>query len=110
MANTYNWSRLEPLVKNTDGLEQVVVSLVAGMTATNGVHSNYMDTMISLTLDKENFIPFSDLTQEWAIAHAEKWAEDNDVRASLDKQLEAAAARPTSQPFSWQQPAPGPSE
>jgi hypothetical protein len=110
METTYNWSRLEPLVKNTDGLEQVVVSLVAGMTATNGVHSSYMDTMISLTLDKENFIQFSELTEEWAIAHAEKWAEDNDVRASLDKQLEAAAARPTSKPFSWQQPAPEPSE
>ena len=39
METTYNWSRLEPLVKNKDGLEQVVVSLVAGMTATKGTHT-----------------------------------------------------------------------
>ena len=105
MPNEYNWSRLEPLCKTVDGLENAVVSLVVGMTASNGTHSAYMDTMIPLTVDKDNFIPFEDLTLEWAVAHAEKWAEDNDVRASLDKQLEAAAARPTSKPFSWQKPA-----
>ena len=114
MDTTYNWSRLEPLVKNVDGLENAVVSLVAGMTASNGTHSAYMDTMLPLTVDKDNFIPFEDLTQEWAVAHAEKWAEDNDVRGSLDKQLEAAAARPTSKQFAWQkpaeEPAPEPSE
>lgn len=110
METTYNWSRVEPLVKNTDGLESAVVSLVVGMTASNGTHSAYMDTMLPLTVDKDNFIPFEELTLEWAVEHAEKWAEDNDVRASLDKQLEAAEARPTSKPFSWQAPAPEPSE
>ena len=101
MPNTYNWSRLEPLCKTVDGLENAVVSLVVGMTCSNGSHSAYMDTMLPLTVDKDDFIQFADLTQEWAVEHAEKWAEDNDVRASLDKQLEAAAARPTSKPFVW---------
>jgi hypothetical protein len=111
MPNEYKWSRLEPLVKTVDGLENAVVSLVAGMTCSNGTHSAYMDTMITLTVDPDKFVAFADLSLEWAIGHAEKWAEENDVRASLDKQLEAAAARPTSKPFSWQEKVePAPSE
>ena len=109
MPNTYTWTRLEGLQKTVDGLENAVVSLVVGLTADNGTHSAYMDTMLPLTVDKDNFIPHADLDEAWAIGHAEEWAEDNDVRASLDKQLEAAAARPTSKPFSWQgkvEPAP----
>ena len=107
MPNTYKISRLEPLVKDTDGLKSAVVSLVVGMTATSedGVHSAYMDTMLPLTIDKDNFIAFEDLDQAWAEAHAAKCAEDNNWKESLDKQLEAAAARPTSKPFSWQKPA-----
>ena len=106
MPNETNWSRLEPLVKTVDGLENAVVSLVVGMTCSNGTHSAYMDTMLPLTVDPDNFVAFEDLTLEWAAEHANKWAEDNDIRGSLDKQLEAAAARPTSKPFSWQKPAP----
>ena len=105
MPNEYKMSRLEPLVKTVDGLENAVVSLVVGMTCSNGTHSAYMDTMLPLTVDPDNFVAFEDLTLEWAAEHANKWAEDNDIRGSLDKQLEAAAARPTSKPFSWQQPA-----
>ena len=104
MPNEHNWSRLEPLVKTVDGLENAVVSLVVGMTCSNGTHSSFMDTMLTLTVDPDNFVAFEDLTQEWAIEHANKWAEDNDIRAALDKQLEAATARPTSKPFSWQNP------
>jgi len=104
MPNKYQWTRLEGLTKTVDGLENAVVSLVVGLSASNGTHSSYMDTMLPLTVDKDNFIPHADLKEEFAIAHAEKWAEDNDVRASLGKQLEAAAARPTSKPFSWQKP------
>ena len=106
MPNEYKMSRLEPLVKTVDGLENAVVSLVVGMTCSNGTHSAYMDTMLPLTVDPDNFVAFEDLTLEWAAEHANKWAEDNDIRGSLDKQLEAAAARPTSKPFSWQKPAP----
>ena len=105
MLNEYKMSRLEPLVKTVDGLENAVVSLIVGMTCSNGTHSAYMDTMLPLTVDPDNFVAFEDLTLEWAAEHANKWAEDNDIRGSLDKQLEAAAARPTSKPFSWQQPA-----
>ena len=114
MPNTYTFSRLEPLVKDTDGLKNAVVSLVVGMTASDEEgRSVYMDTMLPLTVDKDNLVAFEDLSKEWAAAHAEKCAEDNGCKESLDKQLEAAAARPTSKPFSWQKAAvedPEPSE
>ena len=107
MANTYKWSRLEPLVKDEDDLSNVVVDLVCGMTGTAGEYSAYIDTMHKLSApDPDNFIPFEDLTQEWADEIANAVAEERGFRASLDKQIEAAKVRPTSKPFAWQQPAP----
>jgi len=107
MPNTYNISRLEPLVKTIDGLENAVVSLVVGMTATDdGGRSAYIDTMVNLEVDPDNFIAFEDLTLEWATEHAEKCVEDRGWKESLDRQLEAAASRPVSKPFSWQVAAP----
>ena len=106
MPNTYTWSRIEPLVKDVDGLKNAVTSLVVGMTATSEEgRTSYMDTMLTLTVDKDNFIAFEELEQAWAVALADKCAEDNDWKDSLDKQLIAAAARPTSKPFTWQVPA-----
>ena len=107
MPNTYNISRLEPLVRTVDGLENAVVSLVVGMTASDeGGRSAYIDTMVSLEVDKDNFVPFEDLDLAWATAHAEKCVEDNGWKETLDKQLEAAASRPVSKPFVWQTPEP----
>ena len=107
MANTYKWSRLEPLVKDEDDLSNVVVDLVCGMTGTDGEYPVYIDTMHKLPApDPDNFIPFEDLTQEWAVEIADTVAEERGFRASLDKQIEAAKVRPTSKPFAWQQPAP----
>jgi len=104
MPNEYKWTRLEGLVRDTeDGLKSAVVSLVVGMTAVDeSGRSAYMDTMLPLIVDPDNFIPHEELTLEWATAHGDKYAEDNDWKASLDKQLEAAAVRPISRPFSWQ--------
>ena len=111
MPNTYNISRLEPLVKKVDGLENAVVSLVVGMPATDeGGRSAYIDTMLTLEVDKDTFVPFEDLDLAWATAHAEKCVEENGWKETLDKQLEAAASRPVSKPFAGQQPAPEPSE
>ena len=107
MANTYKWSRLEPLVKDEDDLSNVVVDLVCGMTGTDGEYSAYIDTMHKLSApDPGSFIPFEDLTQEWADEIADTVAEERGFKASLDSQIEAAKVRPTSKPFSWQQPAP----
>ena len=109
MANTYTWSRLEPLVKDEDDLSNVVVDLVCGMTGTdsNGGYPQYIDTIHKLSApDPGSFIPFEDLTQEWADEIADTVAEERGFKASLDKQIEAAKGRPTSKPFSWQQPAP----
>ena len=109
MPNTMNISRLEPLVKKVDGLENAVVSLVVGLTGTDeGGRSAYIDTMVTLEVDKDNFVPFEDLDLAWATAHAEKCIEDNGWEETLDKQLEAAASRPVSKPFAWQQPEPEP--
>ena len=67
MPNTYNISRLEPLVKKVDGLENAVVSLVVGLTGTDeGGRSAYIDTMVTLEVDKDNFVPFEDLDLAWA--------------------------------------------
>ena len=107
MPNTYSWSRLEALQKNEGDLSNVVVDLVCGMTGTDVEYSAYIDTMHKLSPpDPDNFIPFEDLTEEWAVEIADAVAEERGFRASLDKQIEAAKVRPTSKPFSWQQPAP----
>ena len=113
MANTYTWSRLEAAQKDEDGLSTVVVDLICGMTGTDGEYSAYIDTMHKLPPpDPDNFIPFEDLTQEWATEIADAVAEDRGFKASLDAQIAAAKVRPTTKPFSWQQvaPAPEPSE
>ena len=111
MPNTYTWSRLEPLVKDEDDLANVVVDLVCGLTGTDGEYSAYIDTMHKLSPpDPSSFIPFSDLTQEWAVEIADEVAEERGFKASLDKQIDAAKVRPTSKPFSWQQQQQAPSE
>ena len=103
MPNTYSWSRLEPLVKNEDGLSNVVVDLVCGMTGTDGEYSAYIDTMHKLSPpDPSSFIPFEDLPQEWAVEIADTVAEERGFRDSLDSQIAAAKVRPTTKPFSWQ--------
>ena len=107
MANTYKWSRLEALQKDEGDLSNVVVDLVCGMTGTDGEYSAYIDTMHKLSPpDPDNFIPFEDLTEEWAVEIADAVAEERGFKASLDKQIEAAKVRPTSKPFAWQQAAP----
>ena len=113
MANEYKWTRLESLVKDEDDLSNVVVKLVCGMTGTteDGEYSAYTDTMHSLTApDPSAFIPFEDLTQEWAIEIADAVAEEDGFKDTLDAQIAAAKVRPSPKPFSWQQPAPEPSE
>ena len=102
MPNTYSWSRLEALQRNEGDLSNVVVDLVCGMTGTDGEYSAYIDTMHKLSPpDPDNFIPFEDLTEEWAVEIADAVAEERGFKASLDKQIEAAKVRPTSKPFSW---------
>mgnify|MGYP001200691275 CR=1 FL=1 len=77
MPNTYNWSRLEALQKDEGDLSNVVVDLVCGMTGTDGEYSAYIDTMHKLSApDPGSFIPFEDLTQEWADEIADEVAED----------------------------------
>ena len=107
MANEYKWTRLEPLVKDEDDLNNVVVDLVCGMTGTDGEYSAYIDTMHKLSApDPSAFIPFDELTQEWAVEIADTVAEERHFRATLDSQIAAAKVRPSPKPFSWQQPAP----
>ena len=105
MANEYNWTRLEPLVKDEDNLDNVVVKLVCGMTASAGNgNSAYIDTMHTLSPpDPSAFIPFAALTQEWAVEIADEVAESDGFRDSLDRQIEAAKLRPSPKPFSWQE-------
>jgi hypothetical protein len=100
----YKWTRLEPLVKNEGDLSNVVVDLVCGLTATDGEYTAYIDTMHKLSApDPSAFIPFEDLTLEWATAIAESVAEERGFIDTLDKQIAATRVRPTSKPFSWQQ-------
>ena len=107
MANTYTWSRLQALVKDEGDLSNVVVDLVCGMTATDGEYSAYIDTLHKLSPpDPDNFIAFDDLTNVWAVEIANSGAYERGFRDSLDKQIDAAKIRPTSKPFSWQEPAP----
>lgn len=109
MANTYTWSRLEALQKDEGDLSNVVVDLVCGMTGTdsNGEYPKYIDTLHKLSPpDPSSFIPFEDLTEEWAVEIANTVAEERGFRESLDSQIAAAKVMPTSKPFAWQEPAP----
>ena len=107
MANEYQWTRLEPLVKDEGDLNNVVVDLVCGLTGTDGEYGAYIDTMHKLSdPDPSAFIPFDELTQEWAVEIADAVAEERDFKATLDSQIAAAKVRPTTKPFSWQQPVP----
>jgi len=107
MANTYTWSRLQPLVKDEDDLSNVVVDLVCGMIGTDGEDSAYIDTLHKLSPpDPSSFIPFEDLTEEWTLEIANAVAEERGFRDTLDSQIAAAKLRPTTKPFSWQAPAP----
>lgn len=114
MPNTYTYTRLEPLVteREVNGKNELVIeSIVVGMTAVaESGHSQYIDTMVATPLDPENFISFSEIDQDWALAIAEKTAEEKGWKESLDKQIEAAKVRPTPKPFSWQQPVEKPVE
>ena len=93
------------MVKDEDNLDNVVVKLVCGMTASDGNgNSAYIDTMHTLAApDPSGFIPFADLTQEWAIEIADAVAESDGFRDTLDRQIEAAKLRPSPKPFSWQE-------
>ena len=107
MPNTYSWSRLEALQKKEGDLPNVVVDLVCGMTGTDGEYGGYIDTLHKLPPpDPSSFIPFEDLTREWAVEIADVVAEERGFKDSIDKQIEAAKVRPTSKPFSWQTQAP----
>jgi len=100
----YKWTRLEPLVKNEGDLPNVVVDLVCGLTATDGEYTAYIDTMHKLSApDPSAFIPFEDLTLEWATGIAESVAKDRGFIDTLDKQVAALKVRPTPKPFRWQQ-------
>ena len=105
MANTYTWTRLEPLVKDEGNLDNVVVKLVCGMQGSDGNGNNaYIDTMHTLSPpDPSGFIPFADLTQQWATQIADAVAESDGFKDSLDRQIEASKLRPSSKPFSWQE-------
>ena len=107
MPNTYNWTRLEPLVKTEEvngSQQKVVITLVAGLTAqSDDGYSSYMDSAINCPLDPDNFIPFDDLPESWAVDKASAVAEEGDWRGALDKQIEAAKARPLPAKFPWQQ-------
>ncbi len=114
MPNTYNWTRLEPLIKTEEvsGEQQkVVITLVAGLTAqSDDGYSSYMDSAINCPLDPDNFIPFDDLPESWAIDKANSVAEEGGWKDALDKQIEAAKARPLPAKFPWQQADEAPAE
>jgi len=101
--NTYSYTRLEPKVKDIGALKDVVVSLVVGMTGTDGETSAYIDTEHKLPdPDPDNFIAFSDITEEWVQEIAEQVAEEGGFKPSLDLQIEAAKERPAFKRFEWQ--------
>ena len=114
MPNTYTWTRMDPLVKTEDvggSPQKVVETLVAGMTAqSDDGYSAYIDSAISTPLDPDNFIPFDDLPESWAVDKANSVADERGWKDALDKQIEAAKARPLPAKFPWQQAEEAPSE
>lgn len=114
MPNTYKYTRLEPLVKTEEvngSQQKVVITLVAGLTAqSDDGYSQYMDGVINCPLDPDNFIPFDDLPESWAIDKANSVAEEGGWKDALDKQIEAAKARPLPAKFPWQQADEAPAE
>ena len=85
--------------------DNVVTSVVAMMTATcpDDGYSDSIDAEIRLTVDPENFIQFKDLTPEWPMAIAEKYAEENGWKEHLDKRIKVKRAQPKTGPWPWQE-------
>ncbi len=106
MPNTYAYTRLEPLVTTQEvngQQEKVVETLVAGMTAmSEDGYSAYMDAAIPCELDANNFIKFDEIDEAWATAKADAVVEEKGWKDALDKQIEAARARPLPAKFSFQ--------
>ncbi len=114
MPNTYAYTRLEPLVTTQEvngKQEKVVETLVAGMTAqSEDGYSAYMDAAIACPLDPDNFITFNEIDEAWAVAKADSVSEEKGWKDALDKQIDAARARPLPAKFKFQEPAEEPAE
>jgi hypothetical protein len=108
MPNTYKWTRLEPLVTTQEvngQQEKVVETLVAGMTAvSDDGYSAFIDAAIACPLDPDNFTTFDEIDEAWATAKAIAVAEEKGWESALDKQIEAARARPLPAKFKFQEP------
>ena len=115
-TNEYKITRLENRRMTLDVggnlTDNVVTSVVAAMTATcpEDGYSDFIDAEIKLTVDPENFIQFKDLTPEWPMAIAERYAEENNWKEQLDKRIEAKRIRPMSGPWPWEEAQEKPAE
>ena len=104
-AMKYIFNRLEArIIPELDGRENVIRDLVVGMTGVNDSGSSaYRDTLVRLPdPTDEDWVAFDDIDEAWVMAVAEKTAEENGWKESIDKEIEAAKSRPVMKPFSFQ--------
>lgn len=71
------------VVKHTDGLSNVVVTVNAYRGISDGNTSTQIPVCIGLTPPSEGFVPYEDLTQEIV----EGWLNENTDVLSLDEEL-----------------------
>ena len=115
MANTYNKTRLTPLVRSLEVggelKDNVITHLVIGVTATaEDGYSAYIDAKVPLTVDPENFIEFKTLCEDpdekWQNEIADKVIAENNWHEVLDKQIEAKRLQPLPRSWVWEEPTP----
>ena len=115
MANTYNKTRLTPLVQSLEVggelKDNVITHLVIGVTATaEDGYSSYIDARVALTVDPENFIEFKRLCEDpdekWQNDIADKHIAENNWHEVLDKQIEAKRLQPLPRSWVWEEPTP----
>ena len=102
---TYKFSRLEArIVEELDGRENVIKELVVGLTGTDDEgESAYRDMLVSLPdPDDDTWVAFEDIDEEWAMAIAERKAEEEGWHESILKDIEARKDRPVTTPMPFQ--------
>lgn len=103
MANTYEWTRIKAYVDDVGELTDVVVSMICGMTGTDGETIKYTDQKVQLPeADPDDFVQYADLTPEWMEAVADQVAEDRGFKEIIDRKIEAEKAKPKSKLWPWE--------
>lgn len=110
MPIEYSFTRVEPriIANHESGKQNVITDIVVGETgqcSDTGLGA-YRDTMVKLDAPTDAFVPFEQITPEWAAYFCQQASEEGGWHASIEAEIEAKKAAPVSAQFEWQKPQP----